>query len=583
MKKSVITAMLAAIMALTSCFPALAVSSTTMYILLYLDRPEAFVNDELVTLDSPATIINGKTFVPAKFLGDAMGLTVEWDSETNMIHMETPKVHIRLDPTNKSVFINDYWVAFDEVAAIVNGRLLIKLTWLADYMGAKYQYNEELRRVEIVYVKGAEGLSVGGDADNSRPVAKFALDKQVYRIGEPVKYIDLSYDPDAEGIASYRWEGKQEVFFSPGRHRVSLRVTDGSGHESNEYVRYVEVLKETFLTELEYALHFKPVNSYIKANWQMLYTHFMNLPELPKKVTTDTSRKLLVSDSPETFTQKGILYQDTINGKGRLYADHVNGTSERVQFVILATNNTDKENTVRMTRRGEVYPSIYANLIGHEATVDFLLGDPENQKLVVPPRSSRVFVQMPHFLPDQGINLFYDVETDGEIMFSFLAMDLISTPVGTYGYKPLPFDGHVRGTFPVSEMRWDIDATTYDKPSRLVIGDGFSDPFLDGYDVFREEKVKNDGNYGVIYKIHADKPRKGVLLLLARGGVFKGPFKINGEFVMAPPSGVITAFDGLQILARTTGNEPSLDIEFSPPAGSAFPIDLIFYPLEEKK
>jgi hypothetical protein len=37
------------------------------------------------------------------------------------------------------------------------------------------------------------------------------------------------------------------------------------------------------------------------------------------------------------------------------------------------------------------------------------------------------------------------------------------------------------------------------------------------------------------------------------------------------------------VLARTTGDEASLDIEFTPPAGSAFPIDIVFYPLEELK
>jgi hypothetical protein len=576
--------LLAAVLLWMACIPAYSasVSSTTMYILLYIDRSEAFINDQMVTLDTPATIVDGRTFVPVKFLGDAMGLKVEWDDEDAVIRMETTNYNITLSPSNKEVYINNVLVPFDDVARIVDGRLLVRLTWLADYMGAKYQYNPELQRVDIVYVKRAEGLSMSDDANNSKPVAKFALNKQVYRTGEPVKYIDLSYDPDAEGLPKREWLGNQEVFFKPGKYRVSLRVTDSSGNVSNEYLRWVEVIDEPYMSELEYALHYKPVNGYIKANWGMLWEHFWDLPQLPKKVTQIAERKLLLSDSPETFYEKGILYQDTIDGKGRLYASHVNGTKERVQFTVLATNNTDKEVTVRTTNRGEVYPSIYANIIGHEATVDFLLGDPVDIKLVIPPRSSRVFVQMPYFLPDQGVNVFYDVETNGEVMFSFLAMDLIDTPVGTFGYHPLEFDGHVRGSFPVSEVRWDIDASSYTEPSRLIIGDGVTDPWVEGYDTFRKHDVKNQGNYGVVYKIHAENPRKGVILILARGGNFKGPFKFNGEFVMVPPSGVMTAFDGLQILARTTGKEPALDIEFSPPSGSAFPVDLIFYPLDEE-
>ncbi|UUZ82747.1 hypothetical protein LJK88_01470 [Paenibacillus sp. P26] len=135
----------------------------------------------------------------------------------------------------------------------------------------------------------------------------------------------------------------------------------------------------------------------------------------------------------------------------------------------------------------------------------------------------------------------------------------------------------------MSQVNWNIDATNFTKPSRIVIGDGKSDPFQPGYDVFRKQNVTNDGNYGVIYKIHADKPRKMAVMILAKGGIFKGPFKINGDIRLVPQSGVLTAFDGMQILAKTTGKEDSLDIEFSPPAGSAFPIDLIFYPLDDRE
>ncbi|MDF2659139.1 MAG: hypothetical protein K0Q94_1930 [Paenibacillus sp.] len=230
-----------------------------------------------------------------------------------------------------------------------------------------------------------------------------------------------------------------------------------------------------------------------------------------------------------------------------------------------------------------MYPSIYANLIGHEASVEFLLADPTSRELEVPPGQSRVYVQMPEFLPGQGVNVIYDVETDGLIEFSFMAIDSsIESPTSTYPllYKQLPGDGHIRGTFPVTEKRWDIDASAFTKPTRLIFGDNDYDEWQKGIDPTLNAEVTDDGNYGVVYKIHSDKPRKMAILLQARGGPFKGPLKINGEFVLAPPSGVITAFESVQILARTTGEEPSLDIEFTPPAGSAFPMNLIFYPLD---
>ncbi|WP_248929529.1 stalk domain-containing protein [Paenibacillus hamazuiensis] len=583
LKKELSVIMLLCLLVLTlgAPFAQASMSSGTTYILLYLDKADAFLNNQQVTLDAPATIIKDKTFVPAKFLGDAFGMKVEWNDKTRDIQMVTPGYNIILNADQKSVWINGVMTPFDDVAAIVNGRLMIKLTWLADYMGARYTYNDELRRVDIFYTKPPVGI-VNTKTGNSKPVAKFTTAKPSYQIGEPVKYVDLSYDPDAEGIAKAEWTGNQEAFFQAGTYPVTLTVWDAQGNKSDTYTRNIVIEDKVFLSAIEYPIYMKPPGSYIKTDWSTLWGHFWDLPELPKKVTTDASRPVLVSDSPEDIERKGILYQDKVNGKARLYADHINATKDKLTLAILATNTKDKPVTIKTTNKGEVWPSVYANLIGNEATVDFLMYDPLNDSLTVPPKQTFIYKQFPDFYPGQGVNLFYDVETDGEVQFSFVATDAVSqTTLQTL--PKLEFNGHVRGTFPVSEVKWDIDASSFTQPSRLVIGDGkTSDPFQPGFDPMRNLSVTNEGNYGVVYKIHSPKPRKMAIMVLAKGGIFKGPFKINGEIRLVPESGVLTAFDGMQILARTTGKEDSLDIEFSPPAGSAFPIDLIFYPLEDK-
>lgn len=583
--KKELIALLAVLVFLVSAITAPAahaVSTSSSFILLYIDKSEAFVNQEQIHLESPSTIIDGSTFVPAKFLGDTLGFQVEWNDLSRTIQMAPPGYNIVLDSDHKTVTTNGVDVPFKSVAAIVNGKLLVKLTWLADYMGAKYTYNSELRRVEIVHFKAPEGIYIDQDS-NSRPVAKFTTAKPTYRLGEPVKYLDLSYDPDAEGIVSFDWTGKQEAFFKAGQYPVTLTVKDGHGHVSKLFKSFVTVVNEPYLSEVEYPIYMKPVGGFIKTNWTTIWSHFNELPMLPKDVKEVQGRTLLVSDSPEEFTSSGILYQDNINGKARLYADHINGTPNKMTFAIFATNNTDKPITIKTTNKGEVYPSVYANLIGSEASVDFLLNNVYTDTMTVPPKASYVYAKLPDFYPGQGVNLFYDVETDGELQMSFIATEKMLTPTIVKELPLLAFNGHVRGTFPVSEIEWKIDATSFTKASRLTIGDNKTDPFVKGYDVMRKQVVENGGNYGVVYKIHADKPRKMAVMIMARGGVFKGPFKINGEIIPVPYSGVITAFDGLVVLARTTGTEDALDIEFTPPAGSAFPIDLIFYPLDEKK
>ncbi|WP_246132323.1 stalk domain-containing protein [Paenibacillus hemerocallicola] len=558
------------------------VSTTTVNIWLSLDEPVAYVDGKKIDLDTPGVLKDGNSrFVPLKFMGEQLGIGVKFNDKTKRTEIGTSRAKIEIDEVNKSVFINGVYLTFDSVARSFNGKLMVKESWLYDFLGAKYTFNADKKRLEVTFVK--KPPSRVDEKGNSRPVARFTFGKPKYLIGEPVQYIDLSYDPDAEGL-QYEWTGNEEAFFSPGKYLVTLKVKDGQGLVSDLYSRYIEVSDEIMhKSPMAFKLNTYPLQSLIPTNWIEVYAYFNDLPNFKKTVTEDRSRKLLVSDSPETFDEKGIFYADTVNGKARLYADHVNGMDEKVQFIIMATNSGTKPVTIKTTNKGEVYPSIYANLIGHEASVEFLLGDAPDSEIVVPAGQSRTYVQMPDFLPGQGVNVIYDVETDGPVEFAFMAMDAsIETPISKYPllYKQLPADQHIRGTFPITEKRWDIDASSFTTSTRLIFGDNEYDQWQVGTDPTRKKEVTDDGNYGVVYKIHSDKPRKMAILLQARGGPFKGPFKINGEFVLAPTSGVITAFETVQILARTTGNEPSLDIEFTPPAGSAFPINLIFYPLD---
>ena len=63
-----------------------------------------------------------------------------------------------------------------------------------------------------------------------------------------------------------------------------------------------------------------------------------------------------------------------MNGKARLYANHVNGMSAD-GFFILATNLSVNRNADD-DEQGEVFPSLYANVFGHNASTDFLCAIP---------------------------------------------------------------------------------------------------------------------------------------------------------------------------------------------------------------
>lgn len=60
----------------------------TTFITLQIDS-NAFVNGEQKDLDVPAKIVNDRTFVPLRFVVEALGERVEWDNENYSVVITT--------------------------------------------------------------------------------------------------------------------------------------------------------------------------------------------------------------------------------------------------------------------------------------------------------------------------------------------------------------------------------------------------------------------------------------------------------------------------------------------------------------
>jgi hypothetical protein len=568
--------------------PAGAVSASSTYIQLYPGQKEAYVNGEQAILDVPVQQIENNLYVPAKWLGDQLGFSVEWNDLSGKVQMLTPKAYIEFDLARENVTVNGQSVDFHTAASVKDDRLMVNLSWLAGYVGFKTAYNKGQLRTDIVYLKTPdsgypETAYPEDDMPNSRPVAKFMFGKHTYRIGEPVDYIDLSYDPDAEGLPRYEWSGREDAFFQPGEYTVSLKVTDPKGNVSDEYSRRIKIVDELFLDPFRYGLYYKPAGSLLKTDWDKEYAALAKLQQPAKIVRHYEDRPLIVLETPADLGQKGFLYRETVNGKARLFINHLNGLTEKAQLAIVVRNPSDSDTlTVTTTRKGEIKPSVFANLIGSSASADFLINDTQEQKLTVPPQRE-VFYTAADMLPGQGLHYICDVETDGEAVFSIVTMEPGETPYNLGKYRQIDYTPKVRGTFSVSDIVWEADASKLQEAVRISIGDDETDKLIRGRDSVTKQAASNPANHGIDYRIRLHHPRKAAIVLFPRGGYFQGPVKINGSVVMVPDKGGLTSLDGGQLLYRTTGTEDVLDIEFMPSEGTALPVDLLVYPLEEKE
>lgn len=60
-----------------------------VFVAIQTDSTKAFINSEAKTLDVPAKIVNDRTFVPLRFVVEALGEKVEWDADSYTVNITT--------------------------------------------------------------------------------------------------------------------------------------------------------------------------------------------------------------------------------------------------------------------------------------------------------------------------------------------------------------------------------------------------------------------------------------------------------------------------------------------------------------
>ena len=83
-------------------------------------------------------------------------------------------------------------------------------------------------------------------------------------------------------------------------------------------------------------------------------SHVMKMWPVESK---DEGGTLLFSDSPESVTEDGILYQDVVKGEARILYYHLNSSDSDKKVAVVLQSADGQPAIVRVTRGGACYPS----------------------------------------------------------------------------------------------------------------------------------------------------------------------------------------------------------------------------------
>ncbi|MDX9871264.1 MAG: stalk domain-containing protein [Clostridia bacterium] len=103
----------------------------------------AMINQQSRELDAAPVIINGRTMVPLRFIGEALGAQINW---VEVIQA----VYLYLDGKTLRLVIGEMGPGLDSPPVIINGRTMVPIRYIAETFGAKVEWLEDSKTVLIV-------------------------------------------------------------------------------------------------------------------------------------------------------------------------------------------------------------------------------------------------------------------------------------------------------------------------------------------------------------------------------------------------------------------------------------------------
>lgn len=312
---------------------------------------------------------------------------------------------------------------------------------------------------------------------------------------------------------------------------------------------------------------------------------------------------LIFSDSPESPTNTGILYEDatlaaTASGVlNRVFLYHVNSNpTGMMKFSVLLKNNGATPAMLTVAQAGASGPSASYLYVGETAFQRWLTNTPGTTMTVAPGQTVRLDTNFDAISVPAGnlLHGIWDYTMSQPHTVIICALNPADNPLSVGPTLPVAArDTHVRGTFSAcnktcASLPAAVINTTAGAQQFSIAGTG--DPTVTGYDnaVAPPTAVSDGGNYGVLYNFQlttaASDSRALALLLNPRGGNWSGavagdPGILPGGDFLVPASGSVSANTSAAVAGEYYPNGAlTVHFQFMPTGAAALPVSLLTVP-----
>ena len=110
------------------------------------------VNGLPSTMDQPAFIKNGRSLIPFRFLGEALGAEVSWQNASKAAVLKIRGTEVMVIIGSNSAYINGKRVILDVPAELKGGRTFIPMRFVSEALGADVEFDGDTKTVSVSLV-----------------------------------------------------------------------------------------------------------------------------------------------------------------------------------------------------------------------------------------------------------------------------------------------------------------------------------------------------------------------------------------------------------------------------------------------
>ncbi|MGM1049551.1 MAG: stalk domain-containing protein [Bacillota bacterium] len=210
--------------------PITPVSSNMNELILYFNSTKMEHGGKVYNAPQPMQVKNGVSYVPIRALVDRVGFKVTYDKKTKETIILKGSNELRFKTDSSKYTVNGVTKTMKGTSYQTNSTFMVPLTAITQALNIPYKADNVGKRV----IMNLE----------TKPTAKFTVAPKEIFAGETI----VTYKTESESslglpIVDERWEGKQEVFDTPGEYKISYSVQDSSGSWSDPYTQTITVIQ----------------------------------------------------------------------------------------------------------------------------------------------------------------------------------------------------------------------------------------------------------------------------------------------------------------------------------------------------